>query len=177
MSGVLGAFLWNKTITITNAQIKALPTAAAPVEIIPAPGAGRMAQLVYALIQSNIVAPYTNIDPAAWGVLEYTNESIESSVYFNNDAAENLAAVTALLTETRILQLCPSTKTTTTDFAGFTIAAAGVFNVIQKGPALVSSLANQSISLFLSNQASGDFTGGSPANTLTVTTFYAVVEL
>jgi hypothetical protein len=156
------------TITLTDAQIKALPTT--PIALVPAPGAGKRNELILALFESAIAAAYTNIGAQSYGMfISYglTDFGIASINISNGTGAGQAGsnALTSLLTLSARIQVIPvhcwsgvhGTTVATEDFAAGT----------DENAPLVLKCDN----------TGGNFTGGNAANTLKVTVLYAVLDV
>jgi len=162
------------TVTLTDGQIKALPST--PVEIVAAPGVGQfLVPLGAWLIIDATAGAYTNFN-APSGTNPYA-----SSVYlawdalnFFNDAL-GPAQATGLLShaERRVTYLSPVSGNMQ-EVGGDLADSSGL---VYGDPAIAAlGYDNASLSVVGQNNALGDFTGGNPANTLKVSLFYAVAE-
>lgn len=137
--------------TITNAEIKTLPTT--PVVVAPAPGAGK----AYVHVATHLVCDatagvYTNINAAAVGPFAtYGSNVSATATMVNGDVdwilADNSAVNYAL-------------------FSGKSIDGGALADV-----------ENQTLRLGMTNGLDGNLTGGHPANTLKVSTIYYIVEV
>lgn len=145
------------SVTLTDAQIKALPTT--PVEIVAAPGAGKFIAVVYAvLVIDTMAAAYTNIDAeAAWLALQVDGRSITNRY---DELDQGALASTAQA----VIILSP-----------LELNNNGSLNASWPGD--VSDLANQPLVAFFNNGGSGAFTGGDDDNSLKVVVYYVEVEL
>lgn len=155
-------------VTLTDAQIKALPTT--PVTIIPAQGASTVIEPLQYIVQSKCAAgAYTNVNAAAFGGMSYGPASGTASGYIANDPTTTpvLSFLTQMLgTTPKQMILLP--YMTQVDPAS---DEWGVFGDIPpSGP-----IANLPVQLVMNNQGSGNFTGGNAANTWVVTAFYTVL--
>lgn len=140
------------TVTLTNAQIKALPTTA--VEILAAPAAGTTVVAIAARYYFNWTADYTNIDGLASIRIADTSDS---QIYFDLLVESALTQVSDLLAqgESTVVSLTPTEVTMM----------------------LKTEVDGQGIILRADNNVSGDFTGGNAANTLKLTVFYSLLDL
>lgn len=140
------------SITLTDAQIKALPTT--PVEIVAAPGAGKLLVSLYDLLSFDWTADYTNIDS---GALIGVADGLMINVAETPDGA-----VSSLIASggDRFVWLIPMHAVNSGEPQSLT----GYDN---------TSL-NQPIAIFAGNI--GDFTSGHPSNTLRVSVLYAVLD-
>jgi len=156
------------TTVLTHAQILALPTTR--LTLVAALGAGTVLSPLYAQLRTTVAAPYTNIDPAAVFSIAYPDSNdTDAFAYLPNDAAITNGSTTLLsdflAAGQALVRLVPFMKTE---------------NVHQWGPVPVvyapaSNLDNQPFQTFCDNGALGNFTGGDPSDTLTITTAYLVL--
>jgi hypothetical protein len=148
------------TKSLSDAEIKALPTT--PIQLIPAPGAGKVIVPINAFVS---ITPW---------VANYTNINANAQLYMA-DPAENFNITTVL-------------KQSNGNGVGNTLAwgeaSVGLINQKQivSGVTLVSNSGwnladgeNQPLMLFAANGGSGNFTGGDPGNVLKVTVSYMIV--
>ena len=150
------------TVTLTDAQIKALPTT--PVVIIPAPGANRFIVLVQAIaIIDTLAGLYTNVSADVYVQLLLSPGDQDFAVSNPSDAS----ATAGLLGTTRAaIFLTPFSYAGTGGQSGLIISNYGA----------ESSVVNQSLAIAMTND-DGDLTGGNVANTLTVAVSYLVLSL
>jgi len=152
-----------KTVTLTDAQIKALPTTS--VDIVPAPSAGRMlVPFAAAFITNFDAAGYTNVDPGAWVYLQWGSDWASHGP--SHDFASVKDANGSILTFGG-QQFFPVVLGTANDGNGSNFPPGDV----------ASKFAGKPISAYVINGVLGNLTGGDPANTLTVTVLYAVVDV
>jgi len=154
-SGSGSSILTQAMVTLTNAQIKALPTTG--VEILPAQ-AGKVLVPVFGVLHLHWVADYGNID-AASQIRLYIGGS--PSLASLDDSVNG--AVTGLLAGGG-----PDTYGFNLPFGN---ASSQVFGW---SGAYTSDVVNRPVSISASN--SGNFTGGDPLNTLTVSIAYLVLN-
>lgn len=148
-----------RTVTLTDAQIKTLPTRVA---IIPAPGAGKVLLPLSTALYFDWTANYTNIAGTAKLRLEYDSQTDASC---RLDQA-TWSAVTGLLS---------SSEDTVAFLPALVEGEAGGSNT---GPwNLAADLVNQGLVIYLFNAGAGALTGGNAANTLKVTVLYTVVSV
>lgn len=148
------------TVTLTDAQIKALPTTGVPV--VAAPAAGYRVKLISGTISLNSVAgAYTNFN--ADGLLGFFIGTIRLSAKIYNDTGGTLAS------------------TSLTDFLGAAhqrIADLGMVLdpdvSILGGP---TDLGAKSLDVKADNKTSGAFTGGNAANSMKVFAYYVLEQL
>lgn len=141
----------SRTVTLTNAQIKALPTTG--IELVPAPGAGKM------ILPLDGVASFS-------GSSAYTNVHADASlnVMWTGFNAHRWAAF-SLLTFGADGVLPLNSVNNSVDPIGTSDAE------------VPSEFDNASLKISASNPGLGDFTGGHASNTLKVTLLYTVVDL
>lgn len=171
--------VFSASVTLTNAQIKALPTT--PVEIVPAPGVGRMVIPIVAVLSCDArAASYTNFHTTT----EVNAAPFLSSIYLAWDAANNFNDATgpAIVGYSDSSGgLLKSQKVNVVILNGVSGGLLFVHPDAQAdvGGALDASTGydNASLSVVGQNTALGDFTGGDPANTLTATVLYAVAAV
>lgn len=147
------------TLTVTNAQILALPTTS--LQIIAAPGAGKVIAPFLVLMNSTIVDAVTNIDGDSSIAVVYGAAWDNSALDFIWENS-SWAKVSSLLTTSQATFL----STAQSDEGGFT-----------KGVVGGSGQVNNGFYLYGSNGSSGDFTGGNAGNSLKVFVFYTTVTL
>lgn len=159
--------LLSDTTTLTNAQIKALPTTA--IELIAAPGAGFMLVPISAVARLTWVADYTNIDAGCQ--LAVTQES---------GAATNPVFLT-ILEENPDIGVSGLLALGDSSFAIFgprMWGAAAASNFVHaSGGWNTFSVENLPLYLRATNGVSGAFTGGDAGNSLKVTVIYTVIAI
>ncbi len=151
-----GGSVLSASVTLTDAQIKALPTTA--IEIVAAQGVGKMISVLMAV--------------ANWSVSAgaYTNQDADTRFWIQNEGGAALSTVISQI---------PSATTNRgyNLIGGALINSAGAWNgIVESDGYNVSQLANKNIQAFIDN-AGGDLTGGNAANTLKVTVYYVIVDL
>lgn len=153
------------SVTLTNAQIKALPTT--PIVLAAAPPAGFLIQpLLATLFAKTASGAYTNIDAA--GSLNVAAD-IFALGYVPNDVAITTGSATRLTdllggTGNKTVNLTPYVDTESMDGWG---------NVGVVG----STPAPTALTIAIDNGGSGVLTGGNAANTLTVIVLYVVIPI
>jgi len=158
-----GSSYLSSTVTLTDAQIKALPTTPSD-DIIPVPGANKLLVPVMAVISSNIVADYTNISATY----------CEIGITYNGGA---------YMLQPLIDTSAPST---TNQLTNLLTGAGCIYRIAMSDNSIVNdAVVEGAVSLGQANSAirlegysdDGNFTGGNAANTLKVTVYYVVVDL
>ncbi len=156
------------TVTLTDAQIKALPTT--PVPVVAALGAGFYILPVLAETQLDASAgAYTNIDAGAWGGFRINGWDL--TAYIVNDATGSspMSGVTDLL------------GAASKNFATFLPLQAPDFNgwgpvaIVRQAPG--SDINNQPLYVYFDNNGAGNFTGGNAANTWAIRVSYRKVPI
>jgi hypothetical protein len=149
------------TKTLTNAQIKTLPTS--PISLVPAPGANRLLIYVDGLSQMVAVDAYTNITVGGYGGIGFGVDEVYLSSVFANDEVD--AELANFLTDG--FNLLPRLTQTSHSWFNKTINL-GNTNV------------NEPFLLWVNNAAGDptpDFTGGHVANSLHITLEFRVYDL
>jgi hypothetical protein len=141
------------TVTLTDAQIKALPTSA--VEVIPAPGAGKYIVVLNTFVALNTSAgAYGNLSGATCKL--FLNYSVaEDPITQPADENSDLFFGTAAVSYTPLA----------------TIGSNNAWSFI------MNNLVNDAVELGLDNAGAGALTGGNAANTMTVTVVYIVIDV
>jgi hypothetical protein len=147
------------TVSLTDAQIKALPTT--PITIVSAPAAGYRNKLIGASLRlTSTSGAYTNIDTAD-AYIAFFLDTVRVSSYIYNLTA---GSVTKL-----------------TDFLGAAhIKVADMIPLVDQAVSAMGSVATleaEALVLKVYNNAAGVLTGGNAANTLKATAYYAVEAL
>ena len=151
-------------VTLTDAQIKALPTTA--INILPAPGAG-MVNLVHgALFRSDFTAgAYTNLSATAFlnVVWDAANNYINATVSTDTSERDTLFGADTCLV------YCPA----------YVLLAVGITSPVGfvRATGEFGEIVNTTVDVGAGNGVSGNFTGGNAANTLKVTVYYSPIEV
>jgi hypothetical protein len=157
---VVGGGLLRATITLTDAQIKALPTAPnGTTELFATLGANKGYIIIGGYAVSNIVAPYTNQTNLQEIVIGWNNDNYDATgaLHNSNGGPANILSASTVIT------LVP--------------ALAAVVPPIQTYPVPTGDIFNKNLALYVSNGSDGDFTGGNAANTLKITVLYTVADV
>lgn len=152
-------------VTLTNDQVLALVST--PVEVVAAPGAGKIVYPISAfMVIKNAAAEYTNLDAQA--VLGLRVVSVNCDMCTPYDEAANGALGTAAT---------PGGGS----FVPFIVPAVTASElsspITGEWQAQASQIENEPLSLFGYNASSGDFTGGDDANTLDVYVTYQIADV
>jgi hypothetical protein len=158
-AGAVEQTVLSRTVTLTNAQILALPTT--PVEIVPAPGAGKILHWATAMVVLDATAgAYTfNAGALAFWQLFYVGGAFpkEGSGFLvpPEAVAEKRIGWFPIFANENDAEgyLQAPTLTMETDYEGQALAIADKYN------------------------GRADYTGGNPANSMKVTVLYTVVDL
>lgn len=147
------AKIYQKTTTLTDAQIKTLPTT--PVELVPAPGASKRLAFFFGVAVSSVVANYDLPASIFWWV-------IAGSADGNDEVSNVIGGETATVGNKKV---------------GFTP------KVGAGGGAFLGQMLGSDINLpntplvFFDQSGEADYTGGNAANTLKVTVWYAILDV
>lgn len=149
--------------TLTDAQIKALPTT--PVTLVAAPGAGKVLVPVHAVLALRWTGDYSNINAAATLTLGTGNNATMAVLSESVNSAVTLLLANASNTVSLMLP------------EGY--VGASTFAPIFSSPGgdLDTSFINQPLGLSATNPAAGNFTGGNAANSLKVSVLYYTLTL
>jgi hypothetical protein len=153
------------SVTLNDAEVKALPTTQV-VEVVPAPGAGKLVAPIMAIMISKVDAgAYTNIDAnAKLGIVPGVDDDEILAMLYETphpEAVQNL--VSGLLTVSRVVYQPQA----------FLASLDGV--VYAEAFQAVSRAENAPLNLYCANGSSGNFTGGNAANSLKAYVVYAVL--
>lgn len=179
-----GAAVRLATVTLTDAQIKALPTT--PITLVAAPGAGFFLQPLRAvLICDASGGVYTNINANAYLNLRRNDWSVDSFAYLVNGNGGGLIDTT-LTDVTDFLAAVSKNLWVPLPYANGQESGVGAGIAWENGwgPMAnhsttstiydVTDAENEAIVISAENQGSGNFTGGHAANTLTVRIYYTI---
>lgn len=161
-------FLQRATVTLSDAQIKALPTTG--VQAVAAPGGGFRYDLLHAMFDlQNVAGAYGNLStPADLEVMFGTGGAWASHPIYND----------------AVVRSPVHTNTNLTDF--LTVAHRALVKVLGVGYAEVwndwngfnsfttdmASFENQALTIKMDNNGAGNLTGGNALNTLTVYLYF-----
>jgi len=167
-----GATLLKSVTTLTNAQIKALPSAT--VQLTVAPASGYKLRIFNAtVVKRGTAGAYTNVNAAAIFSIEYGNYNWAVNPIYN-DATQT--AFTTRLTD--FLGVADDGVHHLAEFAqagNGTVGNSGGAQWNQAGGYdYPSSFDGQAAVVRMDNAGSGNLTGGNAANTMTITLYYVV---
>jgi hypothetical protein len=165
----------SQTVTLTNAQVKALPGGVLTegfTQLVEAPGSGRAYRLLAMQLVSDFVGgAYGNISADAQmlgavgeGIASYSDQTL----VIRNVSGGN-SPITAMFGEASSRLIYAPAGFLLQDIGG----AVWVANV---NASLVSLIENRPIGLYCYN-ALGDFNGGNAANALKATVLYTVIDV
>jgi len=158
-----GGSLLSATVTLTNAQIKALPTTA--IEVVANPGATRFIVPISAVLIANTTAgAYTNINAAAQLSIEYPLINTKAFALVDNNT---FGQTSNLLDGGNILVAMLS------PFININVDTEPCAIFVNNDIGIVDNPLN----IVMNNSSDGNLTGGDAANTLKVTVYYIVVDL
>lgn len=166
-----GGDFMQATKNLDNDQIKGLPTS--PIEVIPAPGLGKMIVPIMAVFTTNIQVIYENI-------VTNPSNAYEGTIYLVWDALNNfndaICAVNVGLDQTgrRVSFGNPVTGNLLTLAAGGQLMDYGTYGDV--------TLGYENAALYVVGQNTGgtpthDFTAGDAANTMKINIIYATIDL
>ena len=161
-----GGLLQSATITLTDSQIKSLPTTA--VEIVPGIANTLLIPTLW-IARIVPVADYTNINAAcSIFITRRSNDQASSPI------SETLGSVSELLASgfTDPLMAIGGTIEKT-----FLSAAPGIGTVLAQGGIYDSDALGNGLSIKASNSSDGDFEDGDAGNVLNVIVYYVVVDV
>lgn len=162
ITGPAENILRTATVTLTDAQIKSLATG--EVDLVPAPGAGKMNVLLFAVAKIALAASYTNVDALAFIGIGPSGGAVSSTLIDVSPYLTDFGSV-----PNSLLHFEPQVITTTAALDTPTYAR-GYSNI-------VAAEENLALTIKGDNNGDGAFTGGDAANTMTITVVYVVIDL
>ena len=156
-----GGLLKVVSVTLTDDEIKA-SAGSETTELFAPPGAGIIWLPLGGYAVSNIVTPYTNQDTLKEIVVGWDddNEDATSPIFYVAAGASSV-----FLGMSSFVYLYPSMFQTVQTNGG----ASARFSP--------TAITNVNLALYVDNDGNGDFTGGDPANTLTIVLYYVEIVL
>ena len=151
--------LFVATALLDDAEIKALPTTA--IEIVAAPGAGKVIYPLFVTLKATLTAAYTGIDTEGSYLLTSVGESGWLEYAQNVGAIDSVLGDTAVSSGPVLAFMRQSDRVQAADTSLLWFVAAAV--------------TNQPLTLSMFN--SGNLTGGNAANSLALTTLYHVFDV
>jgi hypothetical protein len=147
------------TVTLTDAQIKALPTT--PIQLVPGRGASALLP-ISGCFRCAFAGGYTNLNAVASLLVSWNANVGSVNTTFGRVAESNGSILSA----------------TTAGFFPFALGTANDGNGFNWPPGDgLATFDGTALVVAADNATSGDFTGGAAANTLTVTVYYTVVNV
>jgi hypothetical protein len=148
----------SRTVELTDAQIKALPTT--PLEVVESPGVGRLLRLVSGFYKLHLIVDYENLD------------AVFPSLFLRHGGSSALHSL-------------PASASGFLDWGGPADVVAWMtpfFGAVSGSPVEgvgydLNDIANSPFLVSADNGFSGDFTGGDTANTLQVTVYYTIIDV
>jgi hypothetical protein len=151
------------TVTLTDAQIKALPTTA--IQIVAAPALNTRVKLIgvtyHAWFENGA---YTNVNATSAELYLQTSSLVRLGGYLANDGGVSLTSLTTVLAAASVL---------TVDGGPYLSNPAGTY-VQPLLTGATGSVDGKAVQLFATNNGAGNFTGGHASNLLTVVAYYAL---
>ncbi len=161
VTGSTGDAMLALKLTLTNAQIKALPTT--EIQLLAAPGAGKIIVPIFCTLHLTWTADYTNLEA-------YPNS------FLNLSYGPGLIGTFAAFPMTDFRDLLNAGQDT-----WGTLLALTSFDALNMGGTpsgfLDPGIANKSLVIHAPNGILGDFTGGDAANKMEINLFYAIADI
>jgi hypothetical protein len=161
--------VYTASVTLTNTQIKALPTTG--IQLVAAQGAGTILRVSSVLLYATLTTPYTNHDTNGGSIsIQYSGGAAASNPLVN-DSTDGFSSMTDLLGVSGAsaqlgMQQSPSPT-----------QGANSYYTLVSGGATPIDIRNQGLMIKADNIADGDFTGGHADNELFVELNYFVTTL
>lgn len=168
-----GTFLQRATVTLTDAQIKALG-GGTTYQLVAAPAAGSLIRVITATLSINASAgAYTNVD-TTYATLQVQNTD---GAWLQTVLANDSSYTTPLTRATDFFTVADTQTALLSPYLEAIQSGGGSGDWGYAVPPILTGTTPTAIELAMDNNGSGDLTGGNAANTLTATVTYLTEAL